>query len=231
MRQLGIFAKYPQPGRVKTRLAATIGDEAACRLYRAFIETLLRRFANVGDRRVLAFSPPERRAEFEPLAGQSWQLAEQSAGDLGQRMRRYFEEALAGGASRVVLLGSDSPTLPVEYVQRAFNLLSDVPVVLGPSDDGGYYLIGVAERVPPIFDDIAWSSEAVFEQTARRLQSLGRDFRKLPPWYDVDDEQDLRRLKNELSEQPSEPGATDCGFAMLRDSIAEVDAIRRGMDD
>ena len=224
MRQLGIFAKHPQPGRVKTRLAATIGDEPACRLYRAFVETLLARFAGVADRRVLVFSPPERRAEFEPLAGQSWQLAEQSAGDLGQRMRRHFEDAFDDGASRVVLLGSDSPTLPVEYVERAFDLLKEVPVVLGPSDDGGYYLIGAAGRVPLIFDDIAWSSEGVWEQTIRRLRALGRDFRELPSWYDVDDEDDLRRLRKELSEESSRRGASDYGYAVLRDAIARVDA-------
>ena len=224
MRQLGIFAKYPQPGRVKTRLAASIGDESACRLYRAFVETLLARFAHVGNQRVLAFSPPERRAEFEALGGPCWQLAEQSTGDLGQRMQRYFKDAFERGASRVVLLGSDSPTLPVEYVERAFRLLKEVPVVLGPSDDGGYYLIGAAGQVPPIFDDIAWSSEAVWGQTTNRLRSLGQDFRELPPWYDVDDEEDLRRLKNELSDEPSSEGATDYEFTMLRELIADLDA-------
>lgn len=225
MRQLGIFAKYPQPGRVKTRLAASIGDEPACRLYRAFVETLLARFSDVADRRILAFSPPERRAEFEALAGRCWQLAEQSAGDLGQRMQRYFKDAFERGASRVVLLGSDSPTLPVEYVEQAFELLNKISVVLGPSDDGGYYLIGAAERVPPIFDDIAWSSEAVWEQTTNRLRSLGQDFRELPPWYDVDDEKDLRRLRDELSDEPSSQGYTDREFALLRDSMAHIDAI------
>jgi len=199
VRQLGLFAKYWQPGAVKTRLATTIGHREASRLYRAFLLCSLRRFATIADRRVLAFTPVERRADFESLAGGAWAAEAQAAGDLGHRMQHYFTRALASDMERVVLIGSDSPTLPLEYVTRAFDLLIDHPVVLGPSGDGGYYLVGASGNVPPIFSGIRWSSPQVWDQTVALLECAGRPFAVLPPWYDVDDADSLKRLYDELN--------------------------------
>lgn len=108
MNQLGIFGKYWERGRVKTRLAASIGDLAASRIYLASLKTLLNRFAGVDARRILAFSPPDTRAEFANLAGVKWQLEDQASGDLGNRMHTYFERAFAAGATRVILIGSST---------------------------------------------------------------------------------------------------------------------------
>jgi len=199
MDQLGMFAKYWEPGRVKTRLAASIGDQAASRLYHRFVLTLLRRFAHVGQRRVLAYAPAERGAEFAAWAPAGWQLAPQAGGDLGQRIQAYFAGALRDGATRVVLVGSDTPNLPVEYVDEAFQRLSQVPVVLGPADDGGYYLVGAAGCVPPIFAGIPWSSPQVWPQTVARLRDAGCPYGVLPPWYDVDDLASLRRMDRDLA--------------------------------
>ena len=197
--QFGLFAKYWRPGDVKTRLAATIGRHAASELYRCFVETLLRRFSEVGDVRVLAYSPPDRRDEFAALAGDRWLLETQRGADLGERIRNYFDAAFAGGAERVVLIGSDSPDLSVELVEQAFHRLTSQPVVLGPATDGGYYLIGAAEQTPPVFEGIDWSSARVWRQTVQQLQQAKIDFAQLPLWSDVDDEADLRRLQRELS--------------------------------
>src|SRR5487761_1256296 len=112
VRQFGIFAKYWQPGHAKTRLAATIGAEPAAQIHRACLETLLGRFARTGDRRLLAFTPAHRRPEFAALAGPRWQTEPQSAGNLGLRIERSFSSAFATGATHVLLMGSDSPTLP-----------------------------------------------------------------------------------------------------------------------
>ena len=199
MRQLGMFAKYWAPGQVKTRLAAAIGAEAAARLHAVFVRTLLARFRATADRRVLAFSPSERRAEFEAILPAAWRLEPQAAGDLGRRMQHYFETALTAGAERVVLIGSDSPTLPAEYIEAAFDQLQSRPVVLGPAHDGGYYLVGAALKLPPIFDAIAWSQPTVFEATIARLQAAGREYGLLPAWHDVDTHDDLVRLKAELN--------------------------------
>ena len=221
MDQLGMFVKYWEPGRVKTRLAASLGDQAASSLYRHFVFALVRRLAAVGQRRVLVYTPAERRPEFEALANEHWSSAPQAGGDLGQRIQAYFADAFQAGATRVLLVGSDSPTLPVEYLQEAFRLLARVPVVLGPADDGGYYLVGAAGSVPPIFAGISWSTPQVWPQTVQRLRDAGCPYGVLPPWYDVDDPAGLRRMVRELACQ----GPLDGPLAELRDEVSRITAM------
>ena len=218
MDQLGIFAKYWQPGTVKTRLAAAVGDDAASRLYRRFLITLLRRFGHVAERRVLAYTPPDQRAEFALLAAGVWTLQDQAAGDLGKRMQNYFTEAFRNGADRVVLIGSDSPTLPLDYVTDAFQLLDTHPVVLGPAEDGGYYVLGAAGEVPPIFAGVAWSTPLVWSQTQSLVQAAGYRCGVLPVWYDVDDLPGLRRMDRELADHPP----LDETLRQLQEDLARV---------
>ncbi|NLF69437.1 MAG: glycosyltransferase [Candidatus Anammoximicrobium sp.] len=218
MDQFGICAKYWQPGKAKTRLGATVGHAAASGLSKRFLDTLLRRFRGVAQRRVLAYTPPERRAEFAALAAGAWSLEAQAGEDLGQRMQHYFAAAFRNGVRRVVLIGSDTPTLPLEYVNKAFDLLKTYPVVLGPADDGGYYLVGTAGQVPPIFTDVAWSTPLVWSQTQSRLQAAGVRCGVLPAWYDVDDLAALRRMDQELAAQP----VLDAALGALRKDIARV---------
>lgn len=199
MDQFGIFAKYWEPGQVKSRLAAGIGAVAAARIYRAFLETLLVRFQGVAQRCVLAFTPEGRRPAFDRLITSAWELEPQRGDDLGKRMERYFRQAFQRGAQRVVLIGSDSPTLPRPFVETAFQRLADHDVVLGPSHDGGYYLIGAAGGVPAIFDNVAWGSDRVWSQTLAHLEADGSDYAVLPEWYDVDERDDLERLRRELA--------------------------------
>ncbi len=213
---LGLFAKYWEPGHVKTRLAATIGDERAAQLHRAFLETLLRRFDGAAARRVLVFSPADRVEAFRDLADQTWDVQPQSAGDLGRRMQAFFETAFAGGAEKAVLLGSDSPTLPRHVMQEAFRRLDQAPVVLGPTADGGYYLIGAAGSAPPVFEGVAWSTPAVWPDTLERLAAAGLSHQVLPRWYDVDEADDLTRLREELAD------ADDRDLKGLRVRIEEI---------
>jgi rSAM/selenodomain-associated transferase 1 len=202
MRQLGVFAKYWEPGAVKTRLAAAIGSRRAARLYQAFLVTTLRRMETRADRRVLAYTPLARRDEFLALAGQRWVAWDQGSGDLGQRIGRFFVQARQQGSLRTVLIGSDSPTLPLEILDDAFLALEQTPVVLGPSSDGGYYLVGIAGDAPLMFHGISWSSADVWQQTVRRLDELKCPYRVLPAWYDVDELQQLLRLQAELDDLP-----------------------------
>lgn len=218
MTQLGVFAKYWQPGAVKTRLGKDIGHERASGLYRAFLAATCRRFAAVGDRRVLTGTPAERRADFEELAGPAWEVEIQSMGDLGCRMRDHFAAAFANDADRVLLIGSDTPTLPLDVVEQAFDLLEEYRVVLGPADDGGYYLIGASGSVPPVFSNVAWSSPDVWNQTVRLLDEAGCPFGTLRNWYDVDDHRTLIRLRNELEDA----AGLDQSLAELRDAICLI---------
>jgi rSAM/selenodomain-associated transferase 1 len=213
-----MFAKHWTPGEVKTRLGRDVGVVAAARLHRAFLATSLRRLRTLGERRVLAYSPGDRGRDFADLAGDDWTCLPQFDGDLGQRMERYFDRAFARGARRVVLVGADSPNLPLEYIRRSFQLLEDRAVVLGPADDGGYYLIGAAGSVPPIFSDIAWSTPQVLPRTVERLAEAGISCTTLPPWYDVDQLSDLRRLRADVAP----PAENDPDLAWLRAQIDEI---------
>ncbi|HUY37019.1 MAG TPA: TIGR04282 family arsenosugar biosynthesis glycosyltransferase [Pirellulales bacterium] len=194
-----MFAKFWQPGAVKTRLAASVGPLAAARLHRACLRTVLARTCTLAERRTLMVTPPERLAEFASFAGAAWNVEPQSSGDLGARMRHYFETSFAHGAARVVLIGSDSPTLPVAHIERAFDLLGRHAVVLGPASDGGYYLVGAAAKSPPIFDGVAWSSGEVWRRTVEQLAAAGCSYAELPEWYDIDTYDDLLRLRAELA--------------------------------
>ncbi len=197
----GLFAKHPQPGRVKTRLAEDLGKDSAADLYAAFLDDLLQRFRATGDRRVVGFAPneTESRQYFQQRCGNHFALWPQPDGDLGMRMAAFFADAFANGAARVVLIGSDSPTLPWEIVQQAFHRLAESACVIGPATDGGYYLIGMRRLIPELFRDIAWSKPGVLQQTVTRLQEARLLPSVLPVWYDVDSLDDLQFLRGHLA--------------------------------
>lgn len=207
MNQLGLFARYWEPGRAKTRLAAGIGPEAAAGVHRVFVETLASRLAGVADRCVIAHTPDDTGAAFGPFESLGWRLEPQGEGDLGQRMERYFQRALATGSSRVVLIGADSPDLPRDLIVQAFTALEGTHVVIGPSPDGGYYLVGARDRAPPIFEGVDWGSPRVLDQTIDRLAAEGVEYAMLPPWADVDVVSDLVELRQRLRlATPGQPG-------------------------
>ena len=183
MNLLGMFAKYWEPGNVKTRLAAALGERPAARLYQGFVETLIHRLADVGDRRALAFTPADREDEFRGVQA-TWELQHQLApANLGSRMRHFFETSLGDGFHRVILIGSDSPDLPIDVLHQAFEELRDHEVVLGPSLDGGYYLIGAAGHVPDVFDGMPWSSPDLWKTTIARLTDQRCRFAVLPTGF------------------------------------------------
>jgi rSAM/selenodomain-associated transferase 1 len=186
---LGIFAKWPGAGAAKTRL--TSADPAwNVRVAQAFLLDTLDRLAGIPARRVVVFAPAEREADFTSVAGNRFALSPQADGDLGQRLSTFIGQELDRGARAVVVVGTDSPTLPVAHVDSAFSALESADVVLGPATDGGYYLIGCGRTpdgsLPPIFEGIAWSSAQVLADTAARLTDPRWRLSLLPPWYDVD---------------------------------------------
>jgi rSAM/selenodomain-associated transferase 1 len=191
-RVLGLFAKWPAPGMAKTRLAGADPDWGA-RVARAFLLDSLGRLSAVPGKRLLACTPADAAADFAALAGDRFTLIPQGDGDLGARMARFLASRLAEGA-RAVVVGADSPTLPVDFVEMAFAALEQAEVVLGPACDGGYYLLGCRGRLPPVFDGIAWGTAAVLRQTIERLSDPKYRLHLLPPWYDVDTPEDWALL-------------------------------------
>lgn len=220
MNVLALLAKYWQPGAVKTRLAARWGGATAARLQQAFLECLLKRLENIGDERWLLFTPGGARAAFAELAGENWRLREQTCGDLGQRMAALFSDAFSAGATRVVLIGADSPNLPLSHIRRAFELLEHHRVVLCPAEDGGYCLLGARDNGLPIFTDIAWSTSQVYAQTIQRLRCADVSYASLPPWYDIDTPADLDRLCADL--ERGLKTETDASLIQLRNRIEQV---------
>lgn len=195
---LGVFAKHWTPGTVKTRLAVALGEPLAAEIYYELLATTLTRFAGMADRCIIAYTPDEHSKAFAQLAP-GWNVAPQSAGDLGRRLATFFQEQLAAGCPKVVVVGADSPHLPLEYVAAAFSALDSRDVVLGPTDDGGYYLVGLKDAAPPIFHDIPWGTAAVWRETIARLEHANPSPAVLPAWYDVDRPSDLERLATDLT--------------------------------
>lgn len=198
-RVLGIFAKRPMPGQVKTRLAAETSPEWAAQVAGAFLGDTLTRLATCDADRVIAYAPDHEHVFFAQLAEDRYRVTPQDDGDLGRRLERFVAEQQRLGARRIVVVGSDSPTMPVPIVTQAFAELERVDVVLGPAMDGGYYLLGCAGRMPPIFDGISWGGPDVLAQTVARLSEPAWRLALLPPWYDVDTLADWRMLRGHLA--------------------------------
>ena len=200
---LVIMAKAPQPGAVKTRLCPPLSDPEAAELYRCFLlDTIDKARTLSGVSLVLAYTPTSSKDLFASLAPDAI-LMPQQGDDLGDRMAACFTRSFELGYHHVLLTGSDLPTLPLDYLEQAVALIAkpQVDVVLGPSEDGGYYLIGLRQLHRALFDDMHWSIETVFAETVRRAAANGLSVARLPRWYDVDTPADLKRLQTSLTPQ------------------------------
>jgi uncharacterized protein len=194
-RCLIIVAKEPIAGLVKTRLAASIGAERTAALYRCFLQDTIALARRVpACDLALSFWPPDAAPHFRALDPAAL-LLPQSGADFGHRLLSAFEQAAAAGYDELVLIGSDNPSLPPDYVTQAFAALAAAPAVLGPSEDGGYYLIGMRTPQPALFErGIAWSTAHVAQQTSALAAAAGLAMARVPPWYDIDTLADLQRL-------------------------------------
>jgi rSAM/selenodomain-associated transferase 1 len=199
LRVLGIFAKRPQPGHVKTRLAAQLSTDTAMEIAEAFLMDAVERFARVDAQRVLLFAPHDAASYFAKIANDRFTLMPQSTGDLGQRMLACLEHCFGAGARSVVLVGTDSPTLPLEFVAQAFAALEEADLVLGPATDGGYYLIGCRRLLPRLFDKVAWGSSRVLGETIARFNLEAGRLALLMPWYDIDTLDDWIALRGHVA--------------------------------
>ena len=220
-----VLVKEPVPGRVKTRLAADVGDAAAVRLYRAFGQDVLAAVRAAGLPPRICFDPPEAENAIRAWLGEV-EAFPQCPGDLGARMAAAFGRAFARGAAKALLVGSDLPDLPPEILTAASQLLDDHDAVLGSNPDGGYHLIGFTLHgfAPHVFEDVPWSTPGVLAATRDALRVAGVSWAETPPWCDVDDVRDLRALAARLAHAPGRAAHT---VRVLRDLEAEGQVFSR----
>lgn len=193
---LVIFAKAPVPGQVKTRLCPPVTDDEAATLQGSLVLDVLER-SRLGPHvaRFIAGAPNADHTFFKVQeARERVQLLDQGEGNLGTRMNHAFEALFARGFRRIVLIGTDVPTLSKGLLQKAFDLLKTHDLVLGPARDGGYFLIGLTKPVPDLFAEIPWSTDQVLEITQRKADQLGLKTASLPTHRDLDTLEDLQQL-------------------------------------
>ncbi len=190
-----LFVKYPEKGVVKTRLVPDLGEDDALGLYRCFVSDTLDNLTT-GSRPVrISFYPPDRERLIGEWLG-DYPSFPQRGDDLGERMMSTFLHFFSEGFSRVVILGSDIPDLPMTVIEEAFDSLGDHDAVIGPASDGGYYLLGLTREGfrPDLFRGMPWGTAAVFGLTMEVFRREGIMVHSLPEWRDVDTPDDLRAL-------------------------------------
>jgi rSAM/selenodomain-associated transferase 1 len=197
---LVIFTKYPEPTKVKTRLMPEFSPEEAAALSRAMAEHVVRVHAGSdGYDVVVGYTPGERAAEMRSWLGGGIPLQCQEGGDLGERQLNALRRVFAAGYGKAAIIGGDCPLVTQQDVCKAFDALDDADVVIGPSDDGGYYLIGSTGAHEVVFRGINWGTSSVLKETIERIEEAGLTFRLLANHYDVDSFEDVERLWRSLS--------------------------------
>ncbi|PKN18595.1 MAG: hypothetical protein CVU71_14040 [Deltaproteobacteria bacterium HGW-Deltaproteobacteria-6] len=188
-----LFLKYPERGAVKTRLARTLGDDVAYELYACFLSDIAAMTHQVNAETIIVYAGPAG-IMFPDFPGV--RLMQQRGSGIGCRMYFALEDVFALGFERCVLVGSDIPDLPARLVNDALNKLEVVDVVLGPSRDGGYYLVGCnrASLCRPMFSGIPWSTSGVLSETLRRIAEAGLVTAQVEEWWDIDEPDDLRQF-------------------------------------
>ena len=187
------FIKNPEKGKVKTKLASVIGDKMAVKLYKRFLLEMLSTLNRGTFLFYLCFHPEDSLNNLKNWLGEDYLYIPQIGENLGEKMKNAFIEAFSMKFRRVLLIGSDIPDLPLEFIDEAFKSLDEKDAVIGPSVDGGYYLIGFQDKtfLPRAFDKIPWSTERVFDETMKVLEDQKLTVHTLQPLRDIDTVKDL----------------------------------------
>jgi uncharacterized protein len=186
-----IFIKNPEPGKVKTRLAKTVGKNKAYQVYLDLLSHSITVAKKVDSVRQVWYSSFIDRDD--EIAENTFQKFIQKGSDLGERMEYAFAQGFKNGYEKIVIIGSDCPGITASIIEDAYKMLDDCDVVLGPSEDGGYYLLGMRQFNPELFSNIEWSTERVLQQTGFAIQKKGLAWHQLPVLNDIDTEEDLRK--------------------------------------
>ncbi|HXS13933.1 MAG TPA: TIGR04282 family arsenosugar biosynthesis glycosyltransferase [Acidobacteriaceae bacterium] len=226
---LAVMAKAPRAGKVKTRLQPPLGAEEAAALNVCFLRDTAGNIASVanegGAQGLICYTPVGDEAAFDGLLPEGFALIAQRGDGFGERLLRAAEDILSCGFGAVCLIDSDSPTLPSSALHTAVGELAKPGkrVVVGPSADGGYYLIGMKRTEPRLFERIAWSTDRVYAETAERVRESEMELVELPKWYDVDDASTLSVLERELlhGERPDFTAVSGFDARWTREFLAE----------
>ncbi len=186
-----IFIKNPIKGQAKTRLAATVGDEEALRIYKELLRHTRQIAQKTTTQRYLFYS--HFIDNNDEWSNDSFNKKLQIDGDLGQKMAAGFQEAFNNQLEKVIIIGSDCASLTTDIVENAFKALEKTDFVIGPAEDGGYYLLGMRIFSPSLFENIEWSTPQVFTQTINRIKVLDNTYSLLPTLSDIDYEEDWKK--------------------------------------
>lgn len=191
-----IMVKHPQAGKVKVRLAKSLGETAATGLYRAFILDTLATVQDLDVPFYIAVHPPESHVKLAQWLGPSLRYFPQKGANLGERLHNGFIAMFNQKYNQVIALASDCPDLPAEILQKAVSNLKTHKAVIGPATDGGYYLIGFSKDsfIPDSFRNISWSTDAVFQETLTRIEAETNEVCVLPEWQDIDTKSNLQEF-------------------------------------
>ena len=227
-RKLGIFARIPASGHVKTRLVPPLSEDDARLLYTAFVSDLFVRLEKLKKVDVTVFyTGGNDPAPLRAVAPDRFRFVAQEGSSLGERLEHSFARLLRDDDSLAAVIGSDSPDIPLTFVKRAFLKLKHKDVVLGPTSDGGYYLIGLKGRRPELFSGPVWSTGAVLEQTLEIVRDRRLSCSLLPLWYDVDDAHTLALLRGMLLGRQIERGDRLRHTERVMREIASRDSAKR----
>jgi rSAM/selenodomain-associated transferase 1 len=206
---VAVFARLPRRGEVKTRLAASIGEDSALALHTACLASTASLITSLPEevhkRLYLTGTQDEAQETARALGLPTTVTVHTQRGEtLGERLNHALLEILSDKVERIVFIGSDSPTLSPEILLHALDLLEKHDAVIGPAQDGGYYLIGTRGFWPEMFREISWGTEHALRQTLDNLQRAGRRVAKLPEGYDVDRLEDLERLTQDIRREQAQ---------------------------
>ena len=197
--KLLIFAKHPTPGQVMTRLCPPLTHEQAASVHRACVGLLCERaFRSWPVRPTLVITPDDAEAKFREFTGPFIAIMGQGEGDLGERLARAAKTSLDESTPAVLIIGSDSPTMPARLIHDAQSRLAKSDVVIGPCEDGGVYLIGIKRAADGLFEGIEWSTDRVAQQLKDSAKSCGMTVAELETWYDIDRPADLDRALRDM---------------------------------
>jgi rSAM/selenodomain-associated transferase 1 len=199
MKAIVLMAREPRPNLVKTRLTPPLDSADASRIYHSFLLDKIEQVYGLdGVGRFVAYTPDSSREFFSTIVPKGLRLIPQKGEDLGEKLANLSSSLLDEGYDGVMLMDSDTPNLPSGFTISGLEALNENDLVVGPCEDGGYYLIGLSRKIPEIFRDIPWSTPEVTPTTIKKSSALGLRTAMLQKWYDIDTFDDLKRLKREL---------------------------------